>query len=112
MALGFCQAFPAGFCELGMDKHGIAGQNRFSKFHLISTHKITDAAGGLRQFEQQDARDLRHCFDLHHAGHHGMTREMPLEKWFIDCDSFHAHTFCLGFEADNAIDHQEGKTVR
>src|SRR3954468_16473103 len=112
MALRFCQAFAAGFCDLSVDEHGIARQNRFAKFHFICAHKITDAARGFRQFEQQNAGDLCHRFDLHDAWHYGMTGEMSLEKRFVDGDGFHTDAFGFCIETEDAVDHEEWETMR
>src|SRR5206468_11145863 len=53
-----------------------------------------------------------HCFDLHHARHDRVTREMSLKKRLVNRDRFDADTFGFSFEADNAIHHKKWETMR
>src|SRR5947208_3037813 len=112
MTFRFCQAFAARFGELGVDEDGVARQNRFAKFHFVRTHEIADAAGGFRQFKEQNARYLRHRLHLHHARHHGMAWEMSLKERLVNRDRFDANAFGFGFETENAIDHEKRETMR
>src|SRR6516162_11385983 len=112
MAFRLCQAFAARFGELGVDENRVARQNGFAEFHFVRAHEIADATGGFRQFEEQNARYLRHRLHLHHARHHRMTGEMTLKERFIDCDRFYPDTLSFSFEADDAINHEEWETMR
>ena len=84
MTFRFGQTLPAMLGQFGVDEHGVARENWFPKLHIVRAHEITDPAGCLGQFEQQQAGHLRHRFHLHHAGHHRMTRKMPRKKWLVD----------------------------
>src|SRR5712675_78355 len=112
MAFRFRQSFATRFCELGVDKNRVTGQDWFPKFYAVRAHKIADAAGGFCQSKQQDAGYLRHGFDLHHARHHRMTWKMSLKERLVDRDCFDPDAFGLRFETENPIDHQKRESVR
>src|SRR5437763_12710468 len=96
-----------------MNEDRVARQHRLAKLHIIGAHEITDAAARFRELEEQQARDLRHCFYLHDPGHHRMTRKMSLEKRFVDRNRLHPDAFRSAFiKTNDAIHHQERVTMR
>src|SRR4029077_12456442 len=113
MTLRFSEPFAARLRQLGVNEYGIARHYRFTKLYVIRAHEIADAATRLCELEQQQARDLRHRFHLHHSRHHRMTRKMSLEKRLVDRHRFHADALRSAFvETYNSVDHQKRIPMR
>ncbi len=55
---------------------------------------------------------MGHGFDLKHAGHDRVPREVALEKGLVDGDIFDPGALVVSFEVDDAVDHEEGVAVR
>src|SRR5580765_6455579 len=107
VALRFRHAIATRSRQLGVNENRVARKNRFTKFHFIRAHEITDTTRSLRQFEQKNTGSLRHRFYLHYSRHDWMTGKMPLEKRLVNRDGFYGRNFVVALEADDPVNHQK-----
>src|SRR5262249_19165628 len=62
--------------HLHFDEDGVAGNHRLAELHAVCRHEVADLARVARLAQQQDASHLRHGFQLQHARHDRMPREV------------------------------------
>src|ERR1051325_443110 len=112
VAFSFGKTIAARFGQLGVNEDRFAGEHWFSKFYAVGAHKVTDPARSFCEFEEQDARSLRHRFNQHHARHDRMPGEMSLEKGLVNRYRFGSDDLRIAVELDHPVDHQERITMR
>lgn len=96
------------FC---FDEEHVAGDDGAAEFDIVGAHEVADFALIFGFSEHEDAGDLGHGFDLEDARHDWVAWEVALEERFVDGDGFDAGAFVFAFEADDAVDHEEGVAV-
>src|SRR5947199_7544502 len=88
-AMSFGDAIASGFDQLGLNEESVARKNWLTEFYRIRAHKVADSVRCFRQFEKQNAGDLRHRLNLHDARHYGVAGKVSMKIRLVDRDRLH-----------------------
>ncbi len=102
---------PRDLRQFHLDDQHVAGHDRLAPFHVLGGHEIRDLIRRLGLLEHQNARHLRHGFQLQHARHDGMPGKMPLKIRLVDGDVLDADDV-VAVNLHHPVHHQERRTVR
>lgn len=98
--------------QLGADFERVARGHGLAELHLVGAHEEHDLRGfiGGPATQHDEAGGLRHGFDLQHAWHDRLAREVALEVGLVDRDVLDRHEGVVG-QLDHTVHHHEGVAV-
>ena len=102
----------AGLGEFGVEDELVAGADGFAEFDFIGAHEERGFALTGSAAEHENARGLRHGFELEDARHDGVVGEMTLKIRLVDADVLDGDEGSFAEELHDPVDHDERVTVR